>query len=72
MAIEWKAIDPDNPPEGNVLFFYDGKIWDGWTIDEKDDWGYPMWEANEGGVRKAFGVRWYAERNEPPDPQEHF
>lgn len=64
--IQWKRVDPNNVPEGNFLFWYDGIICDGWVIDEKDEEGYPLWEGNESYIRQAHGVRWYAERNEPP------
>lgn len=65
--IEWKRVDKSNPPEGSYLFIYDGTIFEGWTIGEEDDQGYPMWEGNESYSRKCYEVRWYAEIN-LPDP----
>ncbi|MNW28138.1 hypothetical protein D3C74_49520 [compost metagenome] len=66
--IEWIKIDPQSPPEGNVLFYYDDTIWDGWTVDGKDDDGYPLWESSEAHIMNAHGVRYYAKRNTPPKP----
>ncbi|AGN33782.1 hypothetical protein PANG_00063 [Paenibacillus phage PG1] len=70
--IEWKKVDPNNVPEGKFLFWYDGSVFEGWAIDATDDDGYPMWEGNESFVKNAYGVRWYAEINEPPDPKEAY
>ena len=70
--IEWKKVDPNNVPEGRYLFYYDGMVIEGWTYDEKDEDGYPMWEGNESYVREAYGVRWYAEINDPPEPKEEY
>jgi len=68
--IEWKRVDKNNPPEGTYLFIFDGRIYEGWTFEELDDDGYPMWQANEGP--ECYEVRWYAEINlpEPLDPNE--
>lgn len=63
--IEWKRVDKNNPPEGSYLFIYNGIIFEGWTLEEEDDYGFPMWEANEGPTRKMYDVRWYAEINLP-------
>lgn len=62
--IEWKLIDKNNPPEGTKLFIFNEIIFEGWTTDEEDDEGYPMWQANEGRSAR-YDVRWYADINYP-------
>ncbi|MGE6370635.1 hypothetical protein ACQKDB_16025 [Planococcus kocurii] len=63
--IDWKRVDPKNPPKDTYIFFFDGYAYTGWTLDELDDKGYPVWEANENGV--CHGVRYYTEFNYPED-----
>ncbi|MCV4233323.1 hypothetical protein OHJ21_19250 [Virgibacillus sp. LDC1] len=71
--IEWIKVDPNNPPkEGAYLFWYDGSVFEGWPLDDVDEDGFPLWEGNETHIRNAYGVRWYAKINEPPDPKEAY
>jgi hypothetical protein len=66
IMIEWKRIELENLPKQNemYLFYFDGYAYSGWQLDELDDDGYPLWEANEQG--SFYGVRHYADFNYPP------
>ena len=61
--IEWKKVDPKNPPKGTYLFFLEGYVYTGWIINKVDDEGYPLWETSEGST--CQGVRDYADLNYP-------
>lgn len=71
MAIEWKKVDKNKPPEGKFILFFDGDIYTGWVIESEgrgllvDEDDYPLWETSEKPVKTCANVRYYAEFNAP-------
>lgn len=71
--IKWIPVDPNNPPEGEKIFFFEGSVYSGWVIHKedgygdilKDDEGFPIWETSENVLGKVYGVRFYADFNSP-------